>query len=103
MVRDMKRAARSISLLLLAAASLTTACATGAKPGGMSPGGPLELRELEAAEAAELPTLTLQTTGGRATKPLHISQISNGAFTEALAMEILRRGAFRPVYDRVAD
>ena len=65
--------------------------------------GPLEITEIDTAAFSELPRLTVRTTGGRATNRLHTSQISNGAFTEALIHEILRSGAFRPVYDEIAD
>lgn len=92
-----------MKIAVLATALLTLGCSTGAKPGGMTPAGPIEPAELEASAYADLPTLTLQTTGGRATNPLHTSQISNAAFSEALTAEIFRSGAFRPVYDQIAD
>lgn len=83
-----------------------SACSTGAKPGGMVPSGalvPEEVVPVEAARRAGTPTLTLKTTGGRPTNPLHTSQISNAAFREALMAELLQSGAFRPVVDQVAD
>jgi hypothetical protein len=83
--------------------ALTLGCASGAKPTAMAPGGLPAVRELDAERLAEVPTLTIRTTGGRATHPLHTSQISNADFSEALALEILRSGAFRPVYDQNAD
>lgn len=91
---------------LLAVAVWLAGCSTGAKPGGMAPSGPLvaaEVGTIDAARAAEVPTLTLRTTGGRATNRLHTSQISDAAFREALMAELLRSGAFRPVLDQVAD
>jgi hypothetical protein len=92
---------RSTPILLLAVLAL--GCSTGAKPMGMASGGLFDLAELEGVALSDRPTLTLRTTGGRATNPLHTSQISNEAFSEALIYEILRSGAFRPVYDEIAD
>jgi hypothetical protein len=91
---------RSTPILLLAVLALD--CSTGAKPMGMTRGGLPDLGEIEAVARSDRPTLTLRTTGGRATNPLHTSQISNDAFGEALTYEILRSGAFRPVYDEIA-
>jgi hypothetical protein len=99
----MRRRTKWTPLAAVVAGAWALGCSTGAKPAGMTPGGPVEPAMLEAADLAHVPTLTLRTTGGRATNPLHTSQISNGAFTEALVAEIFRSGAFRPVYDAVAD
>jgi len=97
------RSKRIATLALAAAVAWALACSTGAKPTGMTPGGPIGPEWIETATFSDVPTLTLRTTGGRATNPLHTSQISNETFREALTAEIFRSGAFLPVYDAVAD
>jgi len=100
-IHPWNRGATRMALAAVAAAAL--GCSTGAKPAAMTPGGPIAPDWIEAAVWADVPTLTLRATGGRATNPLHTSQISNEAFREALTAEIFRSGAFRPVYDAIAD
>jgi hypothetical protein len=90
-------------VVLALALTLALGCSSGAKPVAMAPGGIPVLDALDAERLAEVPTLTVRTTGGRATNPLHTSQISNADFSEAVAFEILRSGAFRPVFDQAAD
>lgn len=82
---------------------LVWGCATGATPGGMAPSGPPEPARLDAAALERAPTLSIRTTGGEETNPLHTSEIGNDAFTAAVAWEVVRRGAFRPVFDHPAD
>lgn len=84
-------------------AAVALGCASGATPGGMMLEGAVEPYEVEAAAVADIPTISLRATGGQETNPLHTSQISNDAFREALSHEVLRSGAYRPVYDEVAD
>jgi len=100
-IHPRNRGLRRMALAAVAAAAL--GCSTGAKPAAMTSGGAIGPEWVEATAWADVPTLTLRTTGGRATNPLHTSQISNDAFREALATEVFRSGAFRPVYDAIAD
>jgi hypothetical protein len=88
---------------VLAATIAGLGCSTGAKPQGMMRGALPARDALEAVAVSDAPTVTIRTTGGRATNPLHTSQISNEAFEKALTAEILRSGVLRPVYDEVAD
>ena len=78
-------------------------CASPAQPVAMVPGGtgaaPFELKP----GATVVRTVTIRTYGGKSTFPLGTSQISNGAFTEALARAVVQAGLLYPVFDRSSD
>ena len=92
----MKKIARNgVALTLIAAAALTTGCATASKPNDMVATPTLVHRNSG--------SVSVEVSGGRATNPMWTSQISNDAFAQALRDSIQKSGLFSTVTDSGAN
>ena len=81
------------TLVAIALAALLAGCATPSDPGAMA------VRDVRAAGPVS-ESITISVTGGKATDPMMMSQISNADFREALKRSLLSAGLTQSVPEK---